>query len=71
MPWLWVIFLIVGIYVLVKAIQGIMDAVVWYREEHAYAQEQKRVRQERRQGHHQLTPPPLKERPSRPTRPPK
>jgi hypothetical protein len=69
MPWIWILILIVGVYVVVKTVQGIRDLVSWWAEGRAFAREQKLARQRRRQGR-RANPPPLKERPVLPTNPP-
>ena len=49
MPWQWLLILIVFAYLFVKLIQGIKDLVAWWREGRAFAEEQKRAQQRRRQ----------------------
>jgi hypothetical protein len=70
MPWLWILAFIAGVYLVVMLIQGIRDLVSWWVEGRAFAKEQKRAKERRRQAH-QANPPPLKERPAPPTKPPK
>lgn len=71
MPWVWILVLIVGVYLVVKAAQGIRDFMSWYAEGRAFDKERQRLDEERRKRHHQATPPSLKERPTAPTKPPK
>ena len=66
MPWFWFLIIVVGIYLVVKIIQGVRDFVSWWAEGRAFAEEQKIARQRRQQGHPMSTPPALKEKPSSP-----
>ena len=66
----WIFAVIVGLYVVVKLVQGIRDFADWVVEARALAKLRRESREHRRQGHH-AAPPPLKERPASGTRPPK
>ena len=63
MPWVWILILIVGVYLVVKLVQGIREIVAWWVEGRAFAKLQKKSREQRRQGHPTSKPPALKERP--------
>ena len=67
MPWLWILFLIIGAYLVVKIVQGIRDVVAWAIENRELAAIQKESKERHRQGH-LSKPPALKERPEHPTK---
>lgn len=71
MPWLWLIPLIIGIYLVVKLVQGIRDFVSWWSEGRVLAQLQQKSKEHSHHGHPTTKPPTLKEKPSSPMRPPK
>ena len=48
MPWLWVIFLLGGLYIVVKTVQGIMDFAVWLNESREMAKAQEAWKEKRR-----------------------
>ena len=65
MPWVWFLVLVVGIYLVVKLVQGIRELVSWWIEGRALAELQQKSREHSRQGH-RAHPPSIKERPSSP-----
>lgn len=64
MPWLWMLFLIIGAYLVVKLVQGIRDFVAWWVENRELAELRQKSRELHRQGRSSGKPPPLKERSS-------
>ena len=70
-PWPIVLLLVVTAYVVVKGIQAVRDFIIWYREGRAFAAEQKRARELRRQQRSAgINMPALKERPRDSSKPP-
>jgi hypothetical protein len=71
MPWFWILVLVIGVYLVVKLVQGIRELISWWIDERAFAELQQKSREYRRQGH-VSKPPVLKERPwsSKPKRGP-
>ena len=63
MPWIWFLIFVVGVYVVVKLLQGLRDLVSWWREGRVLTELQQKSREHRRQGHPMSKPPVLKERP--------
>ncbi|MGA2032729.1 MAG: hypothetical protein ABSG68_10760 [Thermoguttaceae bacterium] len=63
MPWLWILFLIAGMYLAVKIVQGAKEFASWLADNRMFAEEQKRARQRHRAAHpQQIAVPALKER---------
>ncbi len=70
MPWFWILVAIVGVYLVVKIVQGIRDFAAWIVESRELAKLREEARERHRQGR-PVNPPPLKERPASTTKPPK
>jgi hypothetical protein len=68
-PWLFVVPLIFVLFLLIMAIRGIRDFVIWYREGRDFAREQRRAKELRKQRKlERQAMPTLKERPADPSK---
>jgi hypothetical protein len=71
MPWAEVLLGLLALYLLVKGVQAVRDFVIWYQEGRAFAAEQKRVKDLRRQQRSAgINMPAMKERPMDSSKPP-
>jgi hypothetical protein len=70
-PWLFVLPLILALYLLIMAIRGIRDFIIWYRGGRDFARERRRAKELRQQRKlEKQAMPALKERPVDQSKPP-